>query len=131
MNEFDKQLKDAGVGIFHHSSGGGAGLAYAAAVMTAHIESLGVEKTFHFISDELVSTRHVVPAGVLLVKDIHPYDHCSALVSGTVRLTLGDAETEVSGPHMLLIRAGIPHSIVALTPVVWHCLHIDSEASAT
>jgi quercetin dioxygenase-like cupin family protein len=95
--------------------------------MTADLAEFGVDLSHHFVADEVYSKRTVVPAGVQLAKHTHPYDHASALVRGTVRLTIDGASREVSGPKMLLIAAGTAHSIEALTPVVWHCIHITDE----
>ena len=95
--------------------------------MTVELAELGVDLSHHFVAGEIYSKRTVVPAGVQLAKHTHSYDHASALVSGTVRLTVDGVSQEVTGPRILLIEAGKAHSIVALTPVVWHCIHIESE----
>ena len=58
-------------------------------------DAVGVETSHHWISDdELYSKRHVIKAGVILGQHSHPYDHASALISGTVRLQVDGAERE-------------------------------------
>lgn len=98
--------------------------------MTVELAELGVDLSHHFVAGEIYSKRTVVPAGVQLAKHTHSYDHASALVSGTVRLTVDGVSQEVTGPRILLIEAGKAHSILALTPVVWHCIHITAETDA-
>lgn len=90
-------------------------------------EELGVEITHHFVSDEVYSKRTHIPAGLKLTQHIHPYDHASALISGTVLLEVDGVGREVTGPSMLMIEAGKAHSVTALTNAVWHCMHITAE----
>lgn len=91
--EFNQGFGDAGVGIAHHFSSG----VYA-------------KETF-------------IPAGTMLYQHVHSFDHLSVLASGTV-LVSDDGETkEVTGPCCLTIRAGVEHSVTAITDAVWYCIH--------
>lgn len=93
-----------------------------------HMKNLDIEITHHFITDELYSKRATFPADRLLTQHVHKFDHASALVRGTVLLTIDGVATEVTGPKMIMIEAGKQHSVRSLTPVVWHCIHITSES---
>ena len=92
-------------------------------VLAAH----GVDVSHHWVADELYSKRTTVRAGASLAKHVHPFDHASALIRGTVALDVDGTRREVTGPAMLLIEAGKVHAITALTDVVWHCLHITDD----
>lgn len=83
--------------------------------------------THHWVSEEVYSKRTVIPAGVKLTQHVHPYDHASALVSGTVILEVDGAEEAFTGPAMLMVKAGKQHSVTAVTEAVWHCIHITDE----
>lgn len=83
--------------------------------------------THHWVSEEVYSKRTVIPAGVRLTQHVHPYDHASALVSGTVVLEVDGAEETFTGPAMLMVKAGRQHSVTAVTEAVWHCIHITDE----
>lgn len=83
--------------------------------------------THHWVSEEVYSKRTFVPAGLKLTQHVHPYDHASALVKGTVLLEVDGVERQIEAPAMLMIEAGKAHSVTALTDVVWHCLHITGD----
>lgn len=87
----------------------------------------GIEISHHSVAEEVYIKRALIPSGVVLVQHDHPYDHASALVSGTVRLDVDGVSREVTGPAMLMIEAGKAHAITALTPSVWHCIHITDD----
>jgi quercetin dioxygenase-like cupin family protein len=91
------------------------------------LAAAGVDIEHHFIADEVYSKRTSIKAGASLGKHTHPFDHASALISGTVLLVVNGVKREITGPRMLLIEANKEHAIHALTDVVWHCLHITSD----
>ena len=64
-----------------------------------------------------------IPAGWTLGEHRHDYDHLSILSSGTVRLTRGGATEEFTGSCAITIKAGVTHTLVALTDAVWYCIH--------
>jgi quercetin dioxygenase-like cupin family protein len=88
---------------------------------------MSIDITHHWVADEVYSKRTKIAAGMKLTQHIHPYDHASALISGTVLLEVDGEKREITGPDMLLIRAGKEHSVTALTDVVWHCIHITDD----
>lgn len=64
-----------------------------------------------------------VPAGYLLGKHAHTFDHLSILASGSVELAVDGAVTIVTAPACLTIQAGKTHQIRAITDTVWYCVH--------
>lgn len=86
-----------------------------------------IDITHHWVADEVYSKRTRIAAGLKLTQHIHPYDHASALVSGTVLLEVDGERREITGPAMMMIEAGKEHSVTALTDVVWHCIHITDD----
>lgn len=91
------------------------------------LQKAGVDISHHWVEDEVYLKRTLIKAGVVLGKHMHPFDHASALVSGTVSLCVDGETRDVTGPAMLLIQAGKDHAITAVTDVVWHCIHITSD----
>ena len=91
------------------------------------LAAAGVEIEHHWIAEEVYSKRAVVQPGAILSKHIHPFDHASALIRGTVTLEIDGVSQEITGPRMLLVEAGKFHTIRAVTEVVWHCIHITSD----
>jgi quercetin dioxygenase-like cupin family protein len=87
----------------------------------------GVDISHHWVEEEVYHKRTRIKAGHKLVQHVHPWDHASALVSGTVLLEVDGERREITGPDMLLICAGKEHSVTALTDVVWHCIHITDD----
>lgn len=94
--------------------------------LSEQFESLGIDVSHNWVADEVYSKRVTVPAGRKLTQHVHPHDHASALVRGTVVIEVDGVTREITGPAMLMIQAGKEHSITALTDVVWHCLWLVS-----
>ena len=78
----------------------------------------------------IVRRSYRIPAGMALLGHIHDYDHLSILYSGDAQLLVGDTLTELKGPQMLVIKAGIAHQLLARTECRWDCLHGFDEAKA-
>lgn len=70
----------------------------------------------------VIRRTYRIPAGMALLGHIHDYDHLSILYEGKARLSAGEAVSEIKGPHMLVIKAGIEHKLLALTDCVWDCI---------
>lgn len=74
-------------------------------------------------------------AGNLFIKEIelnagesfpshkHKFDHMSHVAFGKVRVTVNEHSQEFSAPHTLLVKAHKNHSILALEPSRWLCIH--------
>jgi quercetin dioxygenase-like cupin family protein len=68
-----------------------------------------------------------IPAGFELVSHKHLYDHLSILASGTIVLIVNGTVQSRTGPCALEIKAGIVHSVRAITDAVWFCIHPTDE----
>lgn len=62
-------------------------------------------------------------AGMMMLSEVHDYDHLFILISGEGILTANGAETRLVGPCTGEIKAGIEHAFYAVTDVVWDCIH--------
>jgi len=81
-----------------------------------------VDVIHHFNSGVYAKEVHV-PAGSKLCQHSHTFDHMSILASGTARVVVDGVAAEFTGPQCLTIEANKHHSVEALTPVVWFCIH--------
>jgi len=64
-----------------------------------------------------------IPAGYLLGQHAHKHDHLSILASGSVKVGV-DGETKFfHAPACITIEAGKEHYVLAMTDVVWYCVH--------
>lgn len=70
----------------------------------------------------LVCREYRIPAGMKVWSHTHDYDHLSILMSGKALLSNGSLISELDGPFMVEIRAGIVHEISAVTDCVWDCI---------
>ncbi len=91
-----------------------------------HLTAAGVQIAHHFVGGLYAKETHI-PAGVVLEQHAHIYDHLSALMLGSVIVEVDGVKAKWSAPALLTIRAGLVHSVTALTDVVWACLHATSE----
>lgn len=91
------------------------------------LSSLEIEH--HWVAEEVYSKRTVIPAGLKLTQHSHPYDHASALVSGSVLFEVDGDASVVTGPAMLMVLAGKQHSVTAITDSIWHCLWVCSDTN--
>lgn len=62
-------------------------------------------------------------AGMVMLSEIHEYDHLSILISGEAVLRTNGDETHLIGPKTVEIKAGIEHALYAVTDCVWDCIH--------
>lgn len=76
----------------------------------------------HFGGGVYAKETHI-PAGYLAVQHKHKHDHLSVLAEGEVQLTVDGVVTSYHAPACLTIKAGKVHSVLALTDVVWFCVH--------
>ena len=88
---------------------------------TENWEKHGVEIHHHFSEREcMVEAR--IPAGISLPQHAHDHDHLSLLSSGTADVTVNGVTTRHHGGDVLTIKAGLVHTVVAVTDVVWFCI---------
>lgn len=78
------------------------------------------------LTDDLfVKTAMVADAGTIIPIHAHKYDHITLLAYGSMRVEAeGEAPADFTGPLGLLIKAGVKHAFLTLTPgVVYACIH--------
>lgn len=68
-----------------------------------------------------------IPAGKQLSMHTHTFTHKSVLANGLARLRVGQDVSVIAGPRVLQIESGKEHSVEAITPCVWLCIHATSE----
>lgn len=66
--------------------------------------------------------------GAEVVQHAHKYDHLSIIPrSGKVELTIDGITSVIEGPTCVVIKAGQRHSLRAITPTLWQCVHCTWE----
>ena len=62
----------------------------------------------------------------MLDQHVHEFPHLAIVGSGTARLTAGGIITTLSAGACVEIKAGMHHSVMAITDVIWFCIWPDS-----
>lgn len=75
------------------------------------------------IGGGVIVREYRVPKGMVLTSHIHPYDHMSILISGECSLAVDGRVSVLRGPCSVEIKAGMVHSLYAMTDCVWDCVH--------
>jgi quercetin dioxygenase-like cupin family protein len=90
------------------------------------LDQAGIEVIHHWATG-LYSKEMRIPAGAMLGKHVHDFDHFSFLLSGSVSVSVDGEASVHTAPALLVIEAGKEHVIRALTDTVWHCTHATTE----
>ena len=92
-------------------------------------EEHGVGLVHHMPEGDGVYMKEIhIPKGKELFNHKHSFTHKSILASGTgIVRTEGGEESVVIGPAVLTINKGVQHSVVAVTDVIWFCVHATDE----
>lgn len=90
-------------------------------------EALGVAHYFPTEGNPVYMRQMRAEAGKVIGSHKHVYEHYSVLCSGRVRAEVGDQVTEHEAPAVMTVPAGVEHRIVALTDIVWLCVHGTTE----
>jgi len=53
----------------------------------------------------------------------HHYDHMSILAKGSAIIEVNGVNTHYTAPTVIEIKKGLVHSVKALEPCVWYCIH--------
>lgn len=85
----------------------------------------------HHFSDGLYAKEMMLPAGHFAVTHAHAYDHMSILAFGHARVEIDEMVTDYKAPACINIAAGLHHKVVALTDIVWFCIHATQETDVT
>ena len=86
----------------------------------------GVEVAHHFGAGTYAKETHI-PAGCVLTQHIHPHDHLSILANGVAGVEAGGMSFSYTAPACLTIRAGVVHSVKAVSDVIWYCIHATDD----
>lgn len=99
---------------------------FATQMVIATPEALAGVGVLHdlFVSDDVLVNRYVIRKGTEVRKHMHDYSHLSAVLKGKVLVAMdgGDAR-EYSAGDIVLIPAGVSHSVLALEDSIWACIH--------
>lgn len=82
----------------------------------------------HFSAGGVYAREQTLPAGHTVDKHVHDYDHLSYLGQGTALVDIEGELTVLQGPCMLEVKAGKTHTIQAITPITWLCIHSEAIA---
>lgn len=66
-------------------------------------------------------------AGFQMPMHIHTHAHQSLLAQGNAILTVNGQPRPLIGPCVIDISANDIHSLEAVTPIVWYCIHATDE----
>lgn len=83
--------------------------------------------TQHFFSEKIYAKQMKLPKGHFAVSHKHNYDHLSILASGIAEVTTDTETRQYTAPSCIEIKAGVEHTIVAITDVCWFCVHNTTE----
>jgi quercetin dioxygenase-like cupin family protein len=81
----------------------------------------------HHFSDGLYAKQASFPAGMMILKHTHDFNHLSILAKGTVVVLKGEDADIVEAPACIEIKAGVVHGVKAITDCVWFCIHATDE----
>lgn len=81
----------------------------------------------HHFSDGIYARQMALPAGHFATTHAHEYDHLSILASGYAKVEVDGVFTEYRAPACINIAAGKHHQVIALTDIVWFCIHATEE----
>jgi quercetin dioxygenase-like cupin family protein len=82
----------------------------------------------HHFSDGLYAKEMNFPAGAVVVKHVHDFNHLSILAKGKVEVLLEDGDKRTfTAPTCIEIKAGVYHGVTALTDCTWFCIHATNE----
>ena len=53
----------------------------------------------------------------------HKYDHMSILAKGSALVEVNGIHTHYKAPAVIEIKKELSHTVIALEPCVWYCIH--------
>lgn len=87
-----------------------------------------VDTVKHHSCGGVYAHEHALKAGFKVEKHAHDYDHLSFLCSGSAVLEVNGDMQVLRGPCALEVKAGNAHQILAITDIVWLCIHAEAVA---
>lgn len=84
----------------------------------------GPEVAIGCVSNMWSKMMHFKKAGHTEYGHTHTFDHMTLLARGSLRVTVEGVPTDFSAPHMIFIKAGKMHELVALEDdSLAYCIH--------
>jgi len=77
----------------------------------------------HCMGGVYILEMHLHEPGAIIVTHKHTYDHFAILGSGEVEVQIDGITKRVVGPSVIKIEAHKNHAVLAITDVVWFCVH--------
>lgn len=82
----------------------------------------------HHLVAGIYSKECHLPVGIRFDQHKHKFSHMSILSQGKAIVEVDGVSKEYTAPAVLKIEANKIHSVTAITPVIWHCIHaIDDD----
>lgn len=94
-------------------------------------ETFGSDALRHHFVGGVYAKETRIPAGGFVISHAHPYDHLSILGKGRARVEIGKHFCDYHAPAAITIRAGEKHRIIAISDIVWFCIHATEETDPT
>jgi quercetin dioxygenase-like cupin family protein len=85
----------------------------------------------HHFSAGVYAKQMKLPAKHFAISHAHEYDHMSILASGEATVEVDGVIDLYKAPACINIAAGKHHEIVAITDVVWFCIHATDETDTS
>jgi len=82
----------------------------------------------HHSAGGIYAREQKLKAGFKVEKHAHTYDHLSFLCSGSAVVEVDGDMQIMHGPCALEVKAGKAHQILAVTDIVWLCIHAEGVA---
>jgi quercetin dioxygenase-like cupin family protein len=92
------------------------------------LAALGVEIRHHFTAG-VYCKQSIAEPGSEMRKHVHPYDHLSVLVYGTVDVEIDGKVERMTAPRVLVVEAGKEHRIRGVTKFMWLCIHKTDDTN--
>lgn len=73
----------------------------------------------------------IMDAGDTFASHTHSYEHLSVVAKGKVEVNYGLTKAVFEAGSLLTVEACVPHSVTALEPSVWLCIHNEQHAQHT
>ena len=106
--------------------------------MRERVEALQIEvaklpqyepKTTHYFHAGMYCREVWRDAGVLVIGKVHKKEHFYMIVSGTLQLTTDDGVEEITGPRLLMSKAGTKRAVMSLTDALCMTFHIVNSTN--
>lgn len=73
----------------------------------------------HYFGGGVYVKETFILGGYKLTQHKHKFEHLSVLSYGDVTVN----GVRFRGPSVIVMPAGVPHEVVAITDCVWYCIH--------